>query len=151
MKKHILLVLLAVFFFNCAHKEKSAEKVACKLQPKAGKDKKFVMYEMSEMAALMEQMYVDNQRLKLRIKNGDTIGKFPNHFLQIHKAVMTDKTENDGFFKEQSALFIKAQELIYQDPKNAKEHFNNGVDACVKCHEVKCSGPIPKIKKLYIE
>jgi len=57
------------------------------------------MYEMSEMAALMEQMYVDNQRLKERIKNGDTIGKFPNHFLQIHKAVMTDEQDNDAFFQ----------------------------------------------------
>ena len=71
------------------------------------------MYEMSEMATLMEQMYVDNQRLKERIKKGDTIGKFPNHFMKIHQAVMTDEKENDTFFKEQAANFIKAQELIY--------------------------------------
>ena len=109
------------------------------------------MYEMSEMATLMEQMYVDNQRLKERISKGDTIGKFPNHFLDIHKAVMTDETENDAFFKEQAALFIQSQELIYKDPKNAKIHFNDGVNACIRCHEVKCGGPIPKIKKLYIK
>ena len=109
------------------------------------------MYEMSEMSTLMEQMYVDNQRLKQRIQNGDTIGVFPNHFLKIHKAVMTDPNENDAFFKEQAAQFIKAQELIYKDPKHAKEHFNEGVNACIKCHEVKCGGPIPRIKKLYIK
>ena len=109
------------------------------------------MYEMSEMAALMEQMYVDNQRLKERITKGDTIGKFPNHFMKIHNAVMTDESENDIFFKEQAAKFIKAQELIYEDPKNAKKHFNTGVDACIQCHQQKCSGPIPRIKKLYIE
>lgn len=109
------------------------------------------MYEMSEMAALMEQMYVDNQRLAARIKKGDTIGKFPNHFLKIHSAVMTDNKENDAFFKEQAAQFIKAQQLIYEDPKNAKQHFNDGVNACLKCHEVKCGGPIPRIKKLYID
>ncbi len=45
---------------------------------------------------------------------------------------MTDKQENDAFFKEQAANFIKAQELIYKDPANAKEHFNKGVDACIK-------------------
>ena len=106
---------------------------------------------MSEMAALMESMYLENQKLKERIKKGETIGKFPSHFLQIHKAVMTDETENDSFFKEQSTLFIKAQELIYEDPKNAKQHFNDGVNACVRCHEVKCGGPLPKIKKLYIK
>ena len=113
--------------------------------------KKFEMYEMSEMSLLMEQMYVDNQRLKERIQKGDTIGEFPNHFLKIHQAVMTDDSENDAFFKEQAAIFIRAQELIYKDPKNARAHFNKGVDACLKCHLVKCAGPIPRIKKLYID
>jgi cytochrome c556 len=113
--------------------------------------KKFDMYEMSEMSLLMEQMYVDNQRLKERIKKGDTIGQFPTHFMKIHEAVMTDPAENDAFFKEEAAKFIAAQELIYKDPKNAKQHFNTGVDACLSCHQVKCGGPIPRIKKLYIQ
>ena len=108
------------------------------------------MYKASEMAILMEQMYVDNLRLKERIVSGDTIGKFPQHFIKIHKAVMTDETDKDTFFSEQAAKFIAAQQLIYEDSKNAKEHFNNGIDACIKCHEVKCGGPIPKIKKLYM-
>ena len=136
---------------SCSKKEKNAEtftEESCTENPPKSR---FKMYEMSEMAALMEQMYVDNQRLKERIKNGDTIGKFPNHFLQIHKAVMTDETDNDAFFKQQAAAFIKAQELIYEDPENAKQHFNDGVDACISCHKEKCGGPIPRIKKLYIQ
>jgi cytochrome c553 len=64
---------------------------------------------------------------------------------------MTDEKENDAFFKKQAAHFINAQEMIYKDPANAKKHFNDGVDACIACHEVKCGGPIPRIKKLYIE
>ncbi len=146
--KQVLLLLSAIFFLISCKKE--SDKESCSSE-KNSKDKKFEMYEMSEMATLMEQMYVDNQRLKQRILKGDTIGVFPNHFLQIHKAVMTDKTENDAFFKEQAAQFIRAQELIYEDPKNAKQHFNEGVNACIACHEVKCSGPIPRIKKLYIQ
>lgn len=148
MKKLLLLTLLAAF--SCQQKEEAKAPVVEKsAEPK--KKKKFEMYEMSEMAVLMEQMYVDNQRLKERIKKGDTIGKFPNHFLKIHAAVMTDKQENDAFFKEQAAKFIDAQRLIYEDPKNAKKHFNDGVNACVSCHQVKCAGPIPRIKKLYID
>ncbi|KGO90823.1 hypothetical protein [Flavobacterium suncheonense] len=147
MKKVFVFLVTAVLTFSCGKKEenKGEETTAVK------EEKQFEMYEMSEMAALMEQMYVDNQRLKERIKAGDTIGQFPSHFMRIHSAVMTDKQENDAFFKEQAANFIKAQELIYKDPANAKKHFNNGVDACIKCHEVKCGGPIPRIKKLYIE
>mgnify|MGYP003455092541 FL=1 len=135
---------------SCAKKQDKPTEESCSSDVKNTKSSKFKMYEMSEMSALMEQMYVDNQRLKQRILKGDTIGSFPNHFLQIHKAVMTDPNENDTFFKEQAANFIKAQELIYQDPKNAKQHFNDGVNACIQCHEVKCGGPIQRIKKLYI-
>jgi hypothetical protein len=147
MKKFFLVLIAFLFFLSC--KEKKTK--SCKKVDTNSSENKFDMYEMSEMALFMEQMYVDNVRLKERIKKGDTIGGFPNHFLKIHAAVMTDKQENDAFFKEQAANFIKAQELIYQDPKNAKEHFNNGIDACIKCHEVKCGGPIPRIKKLYIK
>ena len=152
MKKLILLCSLALLSFSCDKKadEKATKEEACETDSKVNKDG-FEMYEMSEMAALMEQMYVDNQRLKERIKKGETIGQFPSHFLKIHKAVMTDESENDAFFKEQAANFIKAQEQIYKDPTNAKQHFNDGIDACIKCHQQKCSGPIPKIKKLYIE
>ena len=147
MKKLVLLFSL-VLLIACNNKSDSSK---CETESKTKSEKKFEMYQMSEMAALMESMYLENEHLKERIQNGDTIGKFPSHFLQIHKAVMTDETDNDAFFKEQSVLFIKAQELIYEDPKNAKQHFNDGVNACVRCHEVKCGGPLPKIKKLYIE
>jgi hypothetical protein len=147
MKKYSVLIF-AFLVFGC---NKKVEESSCTSETASKKEKKFDMYQMSEMAALMENMYLENQHLKERIKKGDTIGKFPNHFLQIHKAVMTDESENDAFFKEQAALFIKSQELIYEDPKNAKQHFNEGINACIKCHEVKCGGPIPKIKKLYIK
>ncbi|NNT71430.1 hypothetical protein HKT18_04285 [Flavobacterium sp. IMCC34852] len=152
MVKKVIVVILVLLFLalsvlSCQKKEEKVTEEKC--DPKA--EKKLEMYQMSEMAALMEQMYVDNQRLKERIQKGDTIGQFPQHFLRIHEAVMTDETDNDAFFKEQAAKFIKAQELIYKDPKNAKKHFNTGVDACIQCHQQKCGGPIPRIKKLYIK
>ena len=149
MKYLFLLILSATLFLGCnSKKEETTEK--CTTEDSVNEEA-FEMYKMSEMAALMEQMYVDNELLKDRILNGDTIGKFPEHFTKIHEAVLTDETDKDGFFRAQAAIFIKAQELIYEDPENAKEHFNNGIDACIQCHQVKCGGPIPKIKKLYIK
>lgn len=144
--KNLLYIFLVVILFSCKNEEKEVSTT----DSTTTKEDKFEMYEMSEMAALMEQMYVDNQRLKEKIIKGDTIGKFPQHFLKIHESVMTDKQDRDEFFKAQAKIFIDSQELIYKDPKNAKEHFNNGVDACIACHQQKCSGPIPRIKKLYI-
>lgn len=152
--RFLTLLAAALFFVACQSKEldKAVDTNDSVVAVKdSAKVKKFEMYEMSEMAMLMEQMYVDNQRLKERIKSGDTIGEFPNHFEKIHSAVMTDPEENDDFFKEKAADFIKAQELIYKDPKNAQKHFNEGVDACIQCHQVKCAGPIARIKKLYIK
>ncbi|WP_230978955.1 hypothetical protein [Flavobacterium supellecticarium] len=150
MKRILFLAWISgamLLVISCNRKEADV-----KPEPAAQSEKKdFKMYEMSEMAALMEQMYVDNQRLKDRIKNGEAVGNFPEHFLKIHQAVMTDESENDAFFKEQAKKFIEAQKQIYADPDNAKTHFNNGVDACVRCHESKCGGPIPRIKKLYIK
>ena len=140
--KHSILLLLLVLL-GCAQKETKPD---CK----APKKKALTMYKMSEMSALMEQMYAENKQLKERILRGEKIGAFPNHFLKIHQAVMTDSTENDAFFKEQAKLFIAAQAQIYKDPKNAEAHFNAGVDACIQCHQVKCAGPISRIKKLYI-
>jgi len=145
MKKSLLLF----FLFSLLSCNKKGDTQECETTKKSGKE--FEMYQMSEMAALMESMYIENEKLKERIKNGDTIGPFPSHFLNIHKAVMTDESDHDQFFKEQATLFIKSQELIYKDPKNAKQHFNAGITACVSCHQVKCGGPIPKIKKLYIK
>jgi len=150
MKKiFVLLLSAAVFLTSCDKKEEAAKPAAVKEAVRAKKE--FKMYQMSEMAALMEQMYVDNQRLKERIVSGDTIGQFPQHFMKIHGSAMTDPGENDAFFKEQAAKFIKAQEQIYKDPANAKKHFNEAVSSCVACHEGKCEGPIPRIKKLYIK
>ncbi|MFZ4680281.1 MAG: hypothetical protein ACOYLP_08955 [Flavobacterium sp.] len=144
--KKIIVFVLVFGLFSCQKKEEKVAEKKCT----SVKEKKLEMYEMSEMATLMEQMYVDNKRLKERIQKGDTIGTFPKHFLKIFTAKFTDETENDLFFKQKAKEFIAAQQLIYSDQKNAAEHFNAGVDACLKCHVSKCGGPIPRIKKLYI-
>ena len=143
MRHYFLLFLASITLFSCNSKQDTTKK--------SSGDKKFDMYEMSEMSLLMEQMYVDNERLKQNIIKGDTIGKFPNHFYKIHSSVMTDEQENDAFFKQHASAFLKSQELIYKDSKNAKKDFNASIDACVKCHEVKCGGPIVRIKKLYLK
>lgn len=146
MKKYLALVLITISLFSCQKKEeKKEENSSC------SKEKKFEMYEMSEMASLMEQMYAHNQQLRLRIIKGDTIGQFPEFFNKIYTSKFTTPSDNDAFFQENAKKYIDIQKLIYSDPKNSKENFNAGVDACVACHQGKCGGPIPRIKKLYIK
>ncbi|WP_136668054.1 hypothetical protein [Flavobacterium sp. H122] len=142
MKKYILL-LFSILLFSCSNKNEEKQKM--------DNGKKFEMYQLSEMAILMEQMYVNNFQLKSRIVNGAYLGKFPERFLDIHTAVMTKKQENDKFFKDNAKIYIAEHQKIYTDPENAKVHFNNSIDICVKCHQEKCTGPIQRIKKLYIK
>lgn len=141
MKKIIFLILI-FSFLSCNQKEKISN---C-----SKPDKEQKMYQMSQMALLMEQMNVENLSLKQKIVNHEPIGKFPNYFNKILTSKFTDESDNDVFFKEKAALFIASQKIIYENPNNAKLLFNDGVTACIACHEKKCGGPIAKIKKLYI-
>lgn len=146
MKINLFLLFGFLLCINCNKKENTSN-----LEENCAKEKKFDMYKMSEMALLMEQMNVENTRLKQRIIAGEPIGKFPEYFLKIHSAKMTDENDNDDFFNKNADLYIQSQKIIYKDTINAKQHFNDGVNACITCHENKCGGPIPKIKKLYIK
>jgi hypothetical protein len=142
MKISLCFLSLLLLNLSC---QKKVEKKAC------SKEKTFDMYQMSEMATLMEQMYSHNSQLRERIINKDTIGKFPEFFNSIFTAKFTDEADNDAFFKENAKNYITAQKLIYSDPNNLKKNFNDGVNACITCHEGKCGGPIPRIKKLIIK
>jgi cytochrome c553 len=149
MKNIILLIVTFFTLVGCQQSKETSKEESSTAKDSVGK-KTFEMYEMSEMALLMEQMYVDNQRLKARLEKGEPAGEFPSHFAKIHSAIMTDSTENDDFFKKQAKVFLDAQQLIYKDPENAKTHYSNAIQACISCHEVKCSGPIVRIKKLLL-
>ena len=140
-----LLVVFSVLFLSCNQNKSEEKKENCE-KPK----EEFQMYEASEMAILMEQMYVHNTQLRDKIIKNDSLGKLPEYFSNISKATMTKGKERDAFFKEKATIFIKAQSEIYTS-KNTKESFNTMINACISCHEVKCGGPIERIKTLYIK
>jgi hypothetical protein len=140
-----LLLAFSFLFLSC-NQNKSEEKNSTCEKPK----EEFQMYEASEMATLMEQMYVHNSQLREKIIKQDSLANLPEYFSKIFKATMTKGKERDDFFNEKADVFIKAQSEIYVS-KNAKESFNTMVNACVSCHEVKCGGPIERIKTLYIK
>ena len=140
-----LVLVFSVLFLSCNSNKSEEKKVNCE-KPK----EEFQMYEASEMATLMEQMYVHNAQLREKIIKNDSLGQLPDYFSKIASATMTKGKERDAFFNEKAPFFIKAQTAIYTS-KNAKKSFNTMVDACISCHEVKCGGPIERIKTLYIK
>lgn len=123
--------------------------VLCSCEEK--KTKEFDIYKESEMASLMRQMAHINEQLKVRIEKGDDLGEYPANFEKILTASMTKNQEMDDFFKEHAQLFLKTQKQIYAEPENAELYYNLAIDACVKCHETKCPGPLTRIEKLYLK
>ncbi|WP_255493719.1 hypothetical protein [Myroides sp. WP-1] len=143
----VVLLLLTVSM-SCQHVNKEKKPQTETKQERSG----FQLYEMSEMAALMEQMYVDNQRIRDRIVQEIEIDDtMPTLHHRLFSAVMTDPSERDLFFETQARAFIQVEEEFYADPnQKTKEKFNAIVQACLSCHQKKCGGPIPRIKKLLI-
>lgn len=137
----IILLCISFVVLGCSNKTETKE---------SNSNEAFKMYEASEMAALMEQIYVENALLKERILKKDTLGKFPAYFHKIESATFTKGKERNEFFNTNAQIFVKLQQEIYT-ANDAKKAFNAMVNQCIACHEVTCGGPIMRIKKLYIK
>jgi len=143
MRKLILLILGSIFFFSCDAAKKETPK---------NNDEELVMYEFSEMALLMEEMYKTNEDLKKKIVNKEAIGEFSDKFLNIHSAVLTKPKDRDASFEIFSKAFVENQQAIFTaSPDEVKDQFNVMVNTCIACHKTTCSGPIPRIEKLLIK
>lgn len=139
----LLFILALTLVFSCKNNSK---------EDKAIQKEELVMYNPSELTLVMEKIYTTNEIIKKQILNGETPSKFPDWFLKIHTAEMTDRFERDSSFKIFANNFIKSQKSIYKSSsKNAKSNFNNTINSCIACHKTTCTGPIPRIKKLLIK
>ncbi|RSC95825.1 hypothetical protein [Tenacibaculum singaporense] len=139
MKQLIIVLLMSLVLFSCKEEKK---------QPK----EELIMYQSSEMAALMNAMYEGNMTIKNKILEGEPIGDFPETYLNIHSAVLTDPADRNASFEAFSKMYIQNMQLVYSGSKDSlKQNFNQAVNSCITCHKTTCTGPIPRIKKLLIK
>ena len=129
--------------------------VACdspKKEEIAKKETTYNMYKPSEMAILMNDMYLLNEKVKTQILEGETLDEFPTEFLKIHSAKLTKPSDRDEFFNKFSELYISQEKEIYNaSTADLIVTYNNAINTCISCQQQKCTGPIPKIKKLLIQ
>ena len=127
--------------------------IGCKNSQNQQTEKKdFVMAETSEMSLLMNEMYAYNESIKQQVINGNLNNSYPERFDHIHAAVLTRPSVRDSVFESFSEEFLAAQKLVFESPQEELTlHYNNSINACISCHNVKCVGPIPRIKKLLIK
>ncbi len=141
MKQFFVIIVLVSSIF-----------VSCDTPKKVEVKEKLVMYQPSELALLMEEMYVHNDSLKNQILNGETLTQFPEEILNIHTAEMTSNFSRDETFLSFADAFVENQKAIYiASPENAKQRYNTTINTCIACHQTSCTGAIPKIQKLLID
>ena len=140
MIKNIALFITCLLFASCqidGKKENASE------EP--------LMYQPTEMALLMRKMYEVNNVVKKQIINKDSILPFPEEFSNIHTAVLTDPTERNSEFDSLADLYLTYQKDLFNTVNDSTVYyFNKSVNTCITCHETRCVGPLPKIKKLLI-
>ncbi|HIC31151.1 MAG TPA: hypothetical protein EYO76_04460, partial [Flavobacteriaceae bacterium] len=104
--KQLFYLLIVLVFFACNDKKEQGE-----ITEKA--EKVYDMYTPSEMANLMNEMYAYNQQLKKDIIDGKIPTKFPEKFLNIHTAQLSDFKSRNETFKSFSNLYIQAEKEVF--------------------------------------
>jgi cytochrome c553 len=127
--------------------------IGCKKSQEEPEEKQaLIMAERSEMAMLMNEMYAFNESIKQQIIDGALSTSYPEKFDNIHSAVLTNPSARDLNFESFSKLFLEAQKELFESPQEELiTRYNKAINACISCHNVKCVGPIPRIKKLLIK
>lgn len=149
MKKLIGILSLAFAFFSVScNKDEGRE-----LKNKESSFER--IYEFSEMALLMEEMYSDLEKIRPNILENKDIGTLPPKIFEIHTAEMTNTFERTFEFKRLSELLINTQKQLYESKSDSNriDLYNNVVNSCLVCHKspAGCDGPIPRISGLLIK
>lgn len=150
LKPYIYILFLSVILFSC--QEKKTECNTCDQELAQAKKEALISHEPSELAILMLEMYAANQDWKVEILKGNVPKDFPEKYKQMHKAQSINEHAGKAFYNTMTTSYLKTiEDLTDASPENAPEKFNAMVNVCMQCHQEICPGPIPKIKKLYIE
>ena len=144
--KSIFYLLIVFILFACHDKKDQA-------QTTEKAEKVYDMYTPSEMANLMNEMYTYNEQLKQDIIDGKIPTEFPEKFLNIHTAQLSDFKSRNETFKSFSNLYIQAEKEVFNPNSKVpiETRFNTAIGICISCHTTECTGPIPRIKKLIIK
>ncbi len=137
--KSSYLILLLFFIVSCKTEEKKEEK------------EKLIMYQASEMTELMRGIYEFNKATKRKIEHNQDLFEYPEEFKNIKTAKLTDPSDRDTEFDSLAIIFLENQKTAYSFKGDlAKYSYNKSINACISCHKTRCTGPLPKIKKLLI-
>lgn len=141
-------LILGIFLVSCSKQQNEVKTTKS--------DSSFQeIYELSEMALLMEKMFDELQSVKPKVISAKEIGLFPDEFSKIHIAEMTPEFSRTEEFNRFANLYLQNLRVLYEDKDTANRiaNFNNVVNSCIVCHksDAGCMGPVSRINKLFIK
>jgi len=125
---------------------------SCKKEPNKPEVKEeLIMYEASEMAVLMRGIYEFNKASKVSIEEKKELFEYPDEFFKMNTAKLTNPNDRDAEFDSLTTVFLENQKAAFSpNTDSLVVNYNNSIKACIECHRTRCTGPLPKIKKLMI-
>jgi len=146
--KFSALLALFIFIISCNSFESNDPK-----NDPVNSVEDFDLYVPSEMSVHMRKMIEINEEIKLKILAGDSLSEFPENFLNIYSAKLSETKNRNETFEAYSKVFIENEKEIFNIKSTIplKIRYNNAISTCIMCHKTECVGPIPVIEKLLIQ
>lgn len=151
MKNYLLLISI-LFLFACSDDESKSEDSSLPKKQEKKEDtvaSKIVDAETSRLTLEMRAMEQQMKWLRSQIDSNEQWKS--DVFIDFHKIDTLQATEaginSSEKFRNFSAAFRgEYSKLIHEE--QTREQFSMVVQECINCHQVYCTGPIPRIKKL---
>lgn len=107
---------------------------------------------MSELSALMEDIYMISKKWKEAVEKGEDLGIYPAIYDQLKTAEPTNENIKNETYDPFADDFVVRTKALLSAPENEKKTaFDLYVDGCMNCHNTMCTGPIKRIKLLRIK
>lgn len=103
------------------------------------------------MALMMRQMAQNADSMRAQLQRGETLDSLRYPFIRFYLAEPTDSSVLEPKFYENARLFQEAYKALFAYPAEQTKYYNLMIGKCANCHESYCSGPLKKIRKLFID
>lgn len=104
------------------------------------------------MALMMRQMADNAQKMKDLVLKGEAITAAQFPFIRFHLVEPTDPDVLQPQFYENARLLQVAHKNMISAPvAKQKEMYTAYINQCISCHQIYCSGPLKRIRKLTLD
>lgn len=140
----LTLSIIAISLLSCqSHESGTAADKAIKkvVKPKSK------VYQPSELALEMRTIYGKLKIIGSELKNGEPVtDSLLLGYEKILEAKGSEPSDTDESFMAFANQWLNTVNAFKEN--SSQENYNRVMDGCIACHEQRCPGPIPKIKRL---